>query len=501
MWIINCILLIIGTVAAICGISFYLRNKKATGYLRFYIISYGIYAAIWCLFFGLIGFCRDLEMCNLFRKAGDIGIIAFLITETFLVTDISGAGKRIARVFKALAFVMGIADYFVFSQNNVNTFIRRPGYTTWVANPDGAFNRAIHTGYILFTFLVLFSFGIVWMKNNKVKRLRKFLYIVFVANFTMLFFTIPDTFFPAMGKPAVSTSGIGAALCAIVVWYGATQLGSFDIRLGNIRDRLSDFIETGVIVLDTDRKIAIMNRYSEKLAESLCAAGHEIKDFFDITDEDTEKAFRSSVDEVYKARLWNRERNRAYSVRLSAVKDKYDEVFCFLCVFADVTEEVEAVSRFEIASHAKSRFLAQMSHEIRTPINAVLGMNEMILRESADENILEYAGNIDSAGKTLLSLINSILDFSKIEDGKMEIVPVRYDTASLINDLYHTIIQRADAKGLEFILEVDETLPCRMVGDDVRFSQVIMNLLTNAVKYTEKGTVTLSIHSAVIAKY
>ena len=88
------------------------------------------------------------------------------------------------------------------------------------------------------------------------------------------------------------------------------------------------------------------------------------------------------------------------------------------------------------ANRAKSDFLAQMSHEIRTPINAVLGMNEMILRESEDEDVLEYAGNIDSAGNTLLSLINTILDFSKIEDGKMEIVPVKYDTTSFISDLH-----------------------------------------------------------------
>ena len=145
------------------------------------------------------------------------------------------------------------------------------------------------------------------------------------------------------------------------------------------------------------------------------------------------------------------------------------------------------------ASEAKSSFLSGMSHEIRTPINAVLGMNEMILRESRDSKILEYASNIQAAGKTLLSLINSILDFSKIEEGKMEIIPVRYDTASVINNLVVSISERAKAKNLELIVEADPELPARMIGDDVRLSQVIMNLLTNAVKYTEKGSVRFSI--------
>ncbi len=152
----------------------------------------------------------------------------------------------------------------------------------------------------------------------------------------------------------------------------------------------------------------------------------------------------------------------------------------------------------DIANKAKSDFLADMSHEIRTPINAVLGMNEMILRKSDDEKILDYASNIKSAGNTLLSIINTILDFSKIEDGKMELVPVEFSVNDLTHNLVNTISERAKAKGLELKVDIDETLPSKLYGDDVRISQVIMNLLTNAVKYTEKGSVTLSIKTKEI---
>ena len=144
----------------------------------------------------------------------------------------------------------------------------------------------------------------------------------------------------------------------------------------------------------------------------------------------------------------------------------------------------------ESANQAKSMFLAQMSHEIRTPINAILGMNEMVLRQS-DPAIREYAVNIDEAGKTLLALINSILDFSKIEDGKMELLSVPYDVPSVINNLIHSIQERALSKGLDLQLEIDPQLPTGLIGDDVRMTQVIMNLLTNAVKYTPRGSVTL----------
>ncbi|MCR5742329.1 MAG: response regulator [Lachnospiraceae bacterium] len=153
----------------------------------------------------------------------------------------------------------------------------------------------------------------------------------------------------------------------------------------------------------------------------------------------------------------------------------------------------EAADEATAAGQAKSQFLAQMSHEIRTPINAVLGMNEMILYEAEDNNILDYSKNIQTAGKTLLTLVNSILDFSKIEDGKMKIVPVRYDTVSFLNNLTNSVSQRAKDKGLEFKLEADKNLPSMLIGDDVRLSQVVMNLLTNAVKYTEKGSVILKV--------
>ena len=145
----------------------------------------------------------------------------------------------------------------------------------------------------------------------------------------------------------------------------------------------------------------------------------------------------------------------------------------------------------ENANAAKSRFLSNMSHEIRTPINAVLGMNEMILRESEDKQILTYASNIQSSGKTLLFLINDILDMSKIESGKMEIIPVTYELSTVIMDLWNVIYFRAQEKELKLSVELDETLPSVLYGDDVRIKQIVTNLLTNAVKYTPKGSVEL----------
>ncbi|MCR5339383.1 MAG: response regulator [Lachnospiraceae bacterium] len=152
---------------------------------------------------------------------------------------------------------------------------------------------------------------------------------------------------------------------------------------------------------------------------------------------------------------------------------------------------VEAAVQAVSAGKAKSRFLAQMSHEIRTPINAVLGMNEMILRESGDDSIREYAGNIQAAGKNLLGLINTILDFSKIDEGKMEIIPVKYSTVDFVSNLINSVSQRAKDKDLYFRTHIDGTLPQTLYGDDLRIAQAANNLLTNAVKYTREGGIDL----------
>lgn len=166
----------------------------------------------------------------------------------------------------------------------------------------------------------------------------------------------------------------------------------------------------------------------------------------------------------------------------------------------DVTKEEEYISaaiklknEADQANKAKSMFLAHMSHEIRTPMNAVIGMDELILRDTEDPQITEYAQNIMSAGKTLLSIINDVLDYSKIEAGKMDIVELHYSLGNVIRDLSLMTKLRAEKKGLEFRVDVAEGTPDGLVGDVVRVKQIITNILTNGVKYTESGYVSLSI--------
>ncbi len=162
---------------------------------------------------------------------------------------------------------------------------------------------------------------------------------------------------------------------------------------------------------------------------------------------------------------------------------------------AEQKKTEEQNQELERLSNIKNRFFANMSHEIRTPINTIIGLNEMILREDISDEIAENAVHIQEASKMLLALINDILDMSKIESGKMEIVPIQYETGRMFSELVNIIWIRAHEKKLEFQVDIAPDIPSMLYGDEVRIKQIVTNLLSNAVKYTQKGFITLSARS------
>ncbi|MDR0389388.1 MAG: response regulator [Spirochaetaceae bacterium] len=184
---------------------------------------------------------------------------------------------------------------------------------------------------------------------------------------------------------------------------------------------------------------------------------------------------------------------RIYITNITAMRDKSGRVEGIMILFHDVTETLRAKEAAEAASKAKSAFLATMSHEIRTPLNAILGLSEIQLQNKLPDDTRSDLEKIYNSGSTLLGIINDILDISKIETGNFELIPVDYDTPSLINDTIQLNIVRIGSKPISFKLNIDDTLPARLSGDELRVKQVLNNILSNAFKYTRAGTVTLQL--------
>ncbi|MDR2942852.1 MAG: PAS domain-containing protein [Treponema sp.] len=165
-----------------------------------------------------------------------------------------------------------------------------------------------------------------------------------------------------------------------------------------------------------------------------------------------------------------------------------------IAIIRNITKRKEMEEEVMAASRAKSTFLANMSHELRTPLNVVIGLTDLILEDdNMNEHVTSNLIKISSAGNTLLSIVNDILDFSKIESGKLDLSSVEYYTSSLLNDIITMVITRLGEKPIIFHLDIEDTLPNKLYGDDLRVKQIFTNLLTNSVKYTREGSINLKV--------
>ncbi|MBP1549860.1 MAG: response regulator [Oscillospiraceae bacterium] len=185
--------------------------------------------------------------------------------------------------------------------------------------------------------------------------------------------------------------------------------------------------------------------------------------------------------------------------REKASWDNIQSIACVSCIFGCIFKYQTYIyekkkKQLESASSAKSDFLANMSHEIRTPMNAIIGMCELILREQdVSESVRDNCFNIQSSSRSLLSIINDILDFSKIESGKMELIEAEFNIASMLNDVINMTMTRKGDKKIEIMVHADPDIPCGLIGDEVRIRQIMINLMTNAIKFTDEGAVTLNV--------
>jgi len=485
--IISVALILLSGIVLVIGLSFYKREKSA-GNIRTQLLIYSLAAFAWSFCYGCLGFLNNVHSAQIFRMIGVTGIDIFLVADFCVVMDLTHIREKLARITKIVTGIIFAIDWGLFSQPEVDSFFFSNGYMTWKGN--ACFARTYHNVVISILFIIMASMGIYAYRIAELKRQKRFVLCFYVANVCLLALCSADTIF--VSKHALPTSGLGAVLCTFILWAGTLKYSTFDISVANLFNQIYDAINVGILVFDDKQKIIYSNPYCTRILGEKDNKGKKLSDYFDINDARIDRLFSSvKYNELSDFTIHAKNVDAECTSRLSCVVDMYNEPYCYLMVVNDITDMIHMMDELKRANSAKSNFLTSMSHEIRTPINSVLGMNEMILRECKEENILAYANNIGNSGRLLLSIINDILDFSKIESGKMQLFETNYDLSSIINDLYVFVNQRAEEKGLDLIINVNPDTPSWLFGDEVRINQIVLNILTNAIKYTDVGFVSL----------
>lgn len=279
---------------------------------------------------------------------------------------------------------------------------------------------------------------------------------------------------------------LGILLSCIFMSIAVVKYGLFD-PVKNAKNYIIDNLKEAVIVTDADHRSLFLNSMADKI----------------ITSINKEQGY-STDDKIYAFIQGSQDffdwKDRHYQVEETVLKDN-ELIQGYMMTIVDVTKIIEQnhlmkrlVLQTEDANRAKTNFVSNMSHEIRTPMNSIVGITEILLRSRHSPKEQEYLLNIQSSGRVLLTIINDVLDCSKMEAGKMQLFDEPYDTCSLFHDLRISMENRIGHSGLELIYDIDQDIPCKLKGDMGRIRQVIINLVNNAIKYTEKGSVRFSVH-------
>lgn len=483
-------LFFMGTVALLLGLSTYNNNPSSRSGRRILLACISIF--VWDFGYGWMGLCHGSDFAYIPRAIGLIAVIAYICSVLSYLTMLSGFPRKVTITICIICSAMFFGAWWFMIQKDAVTFVETPWGYWWYSKKIPA--RYVETASVLIALIFFYVILEWWNKNAEykrekhlIKRFRWFGPILVVG-------LILDTYIPlAAGTPAIPGTVVFAFLSSMLLFNISKSYMAFGISEANVSGYVFREVNVPVIILNPKGYIEL---YNEIAGTTFSRFGNlKGKRLEDIVEHVTSL---SHVSEEYRSWLMCIKGRESYCRMVrSVIYDDFNEVSCEILFLPDMTDAIlsmqmadESSRLADEANKAKSNFLANMSHEIRTPMNAIIGMSEIMLRDGTlkneTRNQLEV---IKTAGDGLLELINDILDISKIESGKYEIINEEYDLAKLIYDVSTIIRSRLDGTGVDLKLYVYSDMPVRVIGDELRVRQILMNILGNAVKFTREGSI------------
>ena len=468
-------------------------NIKKKENLLFVLFCFS--SAIWS--FGFYGvFIQTIpDNAYLWRAIGMIGTFGYLITAQLLICHFSGI-RKLWRCSVEFFSLLGIIIYFFIIQKEQVTYELTDIGMSYSFSP-GIWNN-IYIGYSVITAVNMFFITIYMLTKSSTRRMKVLAIKLLTAELIILFGMLLDTIFPMIGMKAIPGSSIAQTI-GLFIMYGAVNFaGHSEITISNMSEFVYYSLTVPVLVYDANQKLQILN----DAAYPFMGVKKNERGSFDIVGIDS--LFHTDKGDIFDFEGNSQEadavcsHNLSYcSLSINKIYDDFDDTIGYIIIVTDLSERMNSMKRLEEAkqdaenaNHAKSTFLANMSHEIRTPMNAIIGFSELVLKMNITDEVRSYVNDIKFSSHNLLAIMNDILDISKIESGKMELVLDSYFTSQLLNDVSMIISPQVKQKGLNFETKIDQNIPRALYGDKVRLRSVLTNILNNAVKYTQEGSIT-----------
>ena len=473
------------------------RNIREFENKKMYILysAAAVASSLWSFGYAMIWVQTNSEIARIWRAIGMIGVfLLFVFVTEFLVQWLEGA--TIFKSYVRIVAVLGIVLWpFVIGEESVSFYQHAQLGMTY------QFKQNIwNTVYNIYSVVIginLFLICFYILKQAECRKLRAIikreLSFIVVIMLGMIF----DTLLPALGYDALPgsslTQGIGVFLVASVLEIQRKS----EITIENMSEYIYSSVDAPILIYDERGALRIANNgaldffagFSKEIEKK------KLSDLFAIADNSFCFSEKKKIEEA--ECLLN---GRYCKISINKIFGEFHDVIGFIVVLNDLTDKRDIIQKLQISEHesemanrAKSNFLARMSHEIRTPINGVIGMNEMILQKSTNEQITDYAKMVKISANNLLELINDILDISKIEANRMVLENSVYSFRKLLKELMVLGNIRAAEKKIDFKLTIKNSMPEALNGDEKKLRQIINNLISNAIKYTKSGGVSVEV--------